>query len=129
MQRIFWLMLAYTAASLAHFVHNAQFVADYPNLPASLSAARIYAAWVAIAAVGLVGYLLMRFGFTLIGLCVVAVYAAFGFDGLLHYTLAPMSAHSWGMNVSIWLEALAAAVLFVAVLRLLPGAVRNPRPT
>jgi hypothetical protein len=46
----------------------------------------------------------------------VALYAALGFDGLLHYTLAPLSAHSWGMNATIWFEVLAATALCAAVL-------------
>lgn len=113
------LALLYTAASLIHFAHNAQFVADYPNLPPSLSAARIYAAWFAVAGVGAAGFLLLRRGFVLAGLCVVALYAALGFDGLLHYTLAPFSAHSWGMNLTIWFEVLTASLLLVtAVSRL-----------
>jgi hypothetical protein len=121
------LMLLYTAASLIHFTHNAQFVADYPNLPASLSAARIYGAWLVVASVGLGGYLLLRLGQAFVGLCVVAVYAGLGFDGLLHYTLAPLSAHSWGMNLTIGFEVAAAALVFARVLRLLPAAVRNAR--
>jgi hypothetical protein len=121
------LMLLYTAASLIHFTHNAQFVSDYPNLPVSLTEARIYGAWLVIAGVGLGGYLLLRLGQSFVGLCVVAVYAGLGFDGLLHYTLAPLSAHSWGMNLTIWFEVLAAALVFAKVLSLLPAAVRDAR--
>ena len=31
---LLWCLLAYTAASLFHYTHNAVFLADYPNLPA-----------------------------------------------------------------------------------------------
>jgi hypothetical protein len=110
------LMLLYGGASLLHFAHNAQFVADYPNLPPTLSAARVYAAWLVIAATGLVGYLLLRMGHQFWGLSVVGVYAILGFDGLLHYTRAPMAAHTWAMNLSIWFEVVMAAVLFALVL-------------
>jgi hypothetical protein len=109
------LVLAYCAASLLHFVHNAMYLHDYPNLPASLSAARIYAAWCGITAVGVVGYYLHRVGYRVTGLVVIAVYAALGFAGLDHYALAPVSAHSLGMNLTIGLEALAAAALLIAV--------------
>jgi hypothetical protein len=110
------LALLYTAASLTHFVHNAQFVADYPNLPPSLTAARIYMAWFAVAGVGAAGFLLLRWGFVLAGLCVVVVYAALGFDGLLHYTLAPLAAHTWAMNLTIWFEVFTASLLLVTAM-------------
>jgi hypothetical protein len=113
---LFALMLLYGGASLLHFAHNAQFVADYPNLPPTLSAARIYGAWLVIGAIGLVGYLLLRMGHQFWGLSVVAVYAILGFDGLLHYTLAPVAAHTWAMNLSIWFEVVTAAALFTLVL-------------
>jgi hypothetical protein len=109
------LLLAYCAASLLHFVHNAVFLHDYPNLPGWLSSARVYAAWCAVTAVGGVGYWLYRAGYRLTGLSTIAVYAALGFGGLDHYALAPVSAHSFTMNLTIGLEALAAAALLIAV--------------
>ena len=30
-----FLLLIYAAASLAHFIHNAEFLTDYPGMPAS----------------------------------------------------------------------------------------------
>jgi hypothetical protein len=125
------LMLAYGAASLLHFIHNAQFAQDYPNFPDTISALQVYGAWLVIGAIGLAGYLLMRFGQRMLGLAVTAVYAGLGFDGLLHYTLAPMSAHSFAMNLTILTEVTLAAVLECAVLVNLlravgPAAMRRP---
>ena len=109
------LLLAYCAASLLHYAHNAEFLADYPNLPAWMSRTKVYVAWFGVTAVGVLGYRLVRRGYQLIGLFVIAMYAALGFDGLGHYTLAPVSAHTATMNVTIWLEvATAALVLFAA---------------
>ena len=113
-----WLLLLYCAASLVHFVHNAEYISDYPNLPDWLSRSRVYVAWLAIFAIGVVGYALCRRGHGLIGLIVLAVYAGFGFDGLLHYTLAPFAAHTIAMNLTIWFEVVAATLLFVTVIRL-----------
>ena len=107
-------MLAYGLASLLHFAHNAEFLADYPNMPAWISRAKVYAVWLGITAIGAAGYLLFRFGYPLIGLLVIAVYAILGFDGLGHYSLAPVSAHTAAMNLTIWLEVAAAAVLLMA---------------
>src|SRR5688572_20865667 len=119
------LMLAYCAASLMHFVHNGVFIEDYPNLPATLSPALVYATWLGITSIGIAGYLLLRRGFHLLGLMVVGVYAALGFDGLAHYTLAPLSDHTLAMNLSIWLEVLTAAALLIVVARRLAHRMRS----
>jgi len=119
-----WLLLLYCAASLAHFAHNAEFIADYPNLPVWLSRAQIYAVWLGITAIGAVGYVLYRFGYRLVGLGVIGVYAALGFDGLLHYGRAPFSAHTGAMNFSILFEVVTAGLLFACTAVL--GVKRNP---
>jgi hypothetical protein len=53
--RLLTLALAYAAASLFHHVHNAAFLGDYPNMPAWLTPAGVYAAWLGVTAVGIVG--------------------------------------------------------------------------
>jgi hypothetical protein len=109
------LLLVYGAASLLHYAHNAEFLADYPNMPGWLSRASVYLAWLGGTAVGLVGYLLLRRGYRLLGLCAIAVYAALGFDGLGHYGLAPFAEHTATMNLTIWLEVATAALLLATV--------------
>jgi hypothetical protein len=37
--------LACAVATLFHHVHNATFLAEYPNMPASLTPADVYLAW------------------------------------------------------------------------------------
>jgi len=108
-------LLLYCAASLLHFWHNAEYVADYPNLPRWITEASVYATWAAIGLVGLTGYLLFRQRHTMVGLSLLAVYAAFGFDGLLHYTRAPMSVHTVSMNVTIWAEVITAGLALSVV--------------
>jgi|CXWL01.1.fsa_nt_gi hypothetical protein len=110
------LMLAYGAASLLHFAHNAEFLAEYPNMPAWLTRAQVYGVWLGITAIGVSGALLVRSGNRIAGLAVIAVYAAIGFDGLAHYTRAPLAAHTAMMNATIWLEAIAAAALLAAAI-------------
>ena len=109
------LLLLYVAASLLHFVHNAEYLADYPNLPTWLSRADVYLVWLALAAIGAAGWALYRFGQRLAGLLLIGTYAAFGFDGLLHYTRAPLAAHTQAMNFTIWFEVFAAGLLLTAV--------------
>ena len=110
------LLLLYLAASLLHFVHNAEYLGDYPNLPTWLGRADVYLAWLALAAVGAAGWVLYRIGRRLAGLVLIGAYAAFGFDGLLHYTRAPFAAHTPAMNFTIWFEVVAAALLLLGVL-------------
>jgi hypothetical protein len=115
------LLLLYVAASLLHFAHNAEYLADYPNLPAWLSRSDVYLVWLGLAAVGLGGYAFYRSGWRLVGLMLIGLYAASGFDGLLHYTRAPLSSHTAAMNFTIWFEVVAAALLLFSVLALALG--------
>jgi hypothetical protein len=109
------LLLAYGAASLFHFAHNAEFLSDYPNMPNWLSRSKRYAAWVGLTAVGICGYLLLRRDYQTLGPCLIAAYAALSFDGLAHYSLAPFEAHSATMRLAIPLEVAAAAMLLATV--------------
>ena len=109
-------LLLYTAASLLHFTHNAEYLSDYPNLPDWLTRVGVYASWLAVAAVGLCGFLLYRFRHRFAGLLTLGIYAALGFDGLLHYTRASFDAHTTVMNFTIWFVVIAAALLLVIVL-------------
>ena len=111
------LLLIYGAASLIHFVHNAEFISDYPNLPASWSRVDVYLAWCALTAVGVLGWLLVTHGHLKSGLAVLALYAAGGLDSLGHYLLAPLSAHSVAMNSTILLEVTCAGLVLVEVMR------------
>jgi hypothetical protein len=113
------LVAAYFATSLGHFAHNAEFICEYPNLPAWLTRAKVYAAWLAITAVGLVGFILIKYKLMPAGLLLVAVYAALGFDGLGHYAVAPMALHTLGANITILSEVAAAALLLPATVYLL----------
>jgi len=109
-----WLVLLYAAASLVHFAHNAEYLHAYPNLP-PWSRGEVYAAWCAVSAAGLCGFLAYRAGRPL-GLPLLGLYAVLGFAGLLHYTRAPFSHHTAGMNLTICTEVAAAALLLADVL-------------
>ena len=107
------LLLLYLVASLIHFTHNAAFVQAYPNLPAWITRSSVYLTWLAITATGLVGYLLNRHGLRVMGYVLLCIYAVVGLDGLLHYTRAPIDAHSHGMNFTIWFEVVIAFMLLM----------------
>ncbi len=109
------LLLACGAASLFHYSHNAEFLNEYPNMPAWLSRTQVYTAWLGVTAVGFIGYFLVRWQHQLTGLIVLAVYGLLGLDGLGHYAVAPASAHTLTMNLTIWLEVVTAILLLTAV--------------
>lgn len=118
-ERLGVFILAYAAASLLHHVHNAEFLADYPNMPRWLTPALVYTAWLATTALGVVGYVFLRKGHELTGLGLVALYGALGLYGLAHYALAPAAAHGFFSNLSIWLEAATGFMLLGATVTLM----------
>jgi hypothetical protein len=109
------LVLSHAVASLLHFVHNATFLADYPNMPGWITPGGVYAAWLGEAAIGAAGVVLFLRG-RIIGRALIATYAVLGFAGLDHYTLAPMSAHTLAMNATIWLETITGLILLLFAL-------------
>ena len=46
-------LIAYAAASLLHFGHNAEHLSEYPNLPTWITRADVYLSWLAQTAIGL----------------------------------------------------------------------------
>jgi hypothetical protein len=99
------LIAAYFAASLAHFGHNAQYIAFYPGMPAWLTPGTVWLCWFAVCAVGLLAWTLIRLGLPALGLLALGVYGALGLDGLLHYRLGLCSQHTLLANLTIWAEA------------------------
>jgi uncharacterized membrane protein len=120
------LLLLYLAASLLHFIHNAEYAQAYPNLPASITRSTVYFTWLGITAIGVLGYLLYQFRYAAAGLILLALYAAAGLDGLLHYTLAPMHSHTHTMNFTIWFEVVVAALLLAHIAGLFRSRVVQP---
>jgi len=113
------LTVVYFFTSLGHFSHNAEFICEYPNLPGWLTRTKVYAAWAAITSVGVLGFFLIRKRLVAAGLLFIAVYAALGFDGLGHYSVAPMELHTFTANLTILSEVAAAALLLAVTLQLL----------
>jgi len=111
-----WFLALYVVASLLHFAHNAEYLAQYPNLPASWNRASVYLAWSVVTSVGLLGYVLYRSAYPRLGLSVLAIYGGLGFGGLLHYTRASVTHHSTAMNFTIWVEVAAAAAFLISII-------------
>lgn len=113
--RHLWILLAvYFTASLTHFVHNAEFIAVYPNMPKWITRDTVYLAWLAITSLGVAGLVVLRLGWHAVGALALMVYGAMGLDGLLHYTLALCVQHTLAMNLTIWFEVISGAALALA---------------
>lgn len=111
------LLLIYGVASLIHFVHNAEFLTDYAEMPASWTRAGVYFAWIVLTIIGVAGWILVARGYQLAGLLFLAVYAVLGLDSIGHYVLAPLSDHTVIMNSTILLEVVAAALVLIEVVK------------
>lgn len=113
--RPLWLLVAaYLLASLAHFGHNAEYIAFYPGMPPWLTRETVYLAWIAVTAIGALAIVLLKLRLPALALLALAAYGAFGLDGLLHYTLALCSEHTLWANVTIWSEASTGLLLLLA---------------
>jgi len=104
----------YLIASLAHFAHNAEYIAFYPNMPAGLTREGVYLVWLAISGVGAAGLACLRLNWPRCGVALLALYGLTGLDRLGHYTLALCSEHTLAMNLTIWSEAFAGVLLAVS---------------
>jgi hypothetical protein len=119
------LVLLYGIASLVHFIHNAEFLAEYPGLPQSWTRSGVYLAWLGLTAVGLCGWWLSSRGHVKAGALVLAAYALLGLDSLGHYFVAPFSAHTGAMNATILFEVTAAGLVLVQAVTLMAGHIRR----
>ena len=108
---------ALLAASLLHFIHNAEFLANYPHMPAWLTREGVYGFWLLFAAIGIAGYVVRSRGHRAAGRMLLAAYAGTGLFVLTHYANASAGMHTSAMNVTIGLEAAAGLFLLVAVAR------------
>ena len=113
------LVAVYFVASLAHFVHNAEFIAFYPNMPKGLTREHVYWAWMGVTSLGLAGFLAVHLGLQALGPLFVGAYGALGLAGLAHYSLALCSEHTFVTNATIWSEAASGFVLMLASVLLL----------
>src|ERR1700733_2434274 len=113
-RHIWFLLAVYFVASSAHFVHNAAYIAYYPNMPSWITSDRVYVAWSVVTAVGIAGLVALRLRLHAAAVVFIAVYGALGLDGLTHYTLALCSEHTFMTNVTIWSEAISGLCLLVA---------------
>ncbi len=111
----FWALFAlYSVASFTHFVHNAEFIAFYPNMPSWITRETVYLAWLGIGCLGLAGLLMWRFKWSALGMLCMGAYGALGIDGLAHYTLALCGEHTLATNLTIWFEVITGFVLLMA---------------
>ena len=115
----------YFVASLAHFGHNAEYIAFYRGMPDWLTREKVYLVWLGVSSLGIAALLFARFALPGLALASLGTYGAFGLDGLAHYTLALCSEHTLMANVTIWSEATTGLALLLVSAVLL---VRRVKP-
>jgi hypothetical protein len=113
-RHMWFLLTVYFVASSAHFVHNAAYIAYYPNMPSWITPNRVYLAWLVVTTVGISGLVAVRLQLHAAAAVFIALYGALGLDGLAHYMLAMCSAHTVMTNVTIWSEAISGFCLLLA---------------
>ena len=99
-------------------MHNAVLRDSYPNMPTWISVGVVFGTLIGILSIGVLGYLLSNTEHRSVGFALLGIYATLGFGGFAHYALAPPNAHTWPMNLTIWLEAGTAGLLLFVVIRL-----------
>lgn len=121
------LAAAYFVASLAHFSHNAEYIAFYPGMPGWLTRETVYLAWLGITSLGVLALVFAQLAAPTFALLFLAAYGAAGLDGLGHYMLALCSEHTLMSNLTIWTEAVSglALLLVAAILLARRGAARR----
>jgi len=118
--KLVWVLVAtYFVASLAHFIHNAEYIAFYPGMPGWLTREHVYIAWLLITSLGAAGLLVARLGLPALGVLLIGAYGAFGLDGLAHYMLGLCSQHTLAANATIWAEAASGLALMLVSMVLL----------
>ena len=123
------LAVLFLLASVAHFIHNAEYIAYYPGMPGWLTREKVYLFWLAFASPGVVAVICARLRRPRLALAFLAVYGALGLDALGHYALALCSEHTLAANIMIWAEAvtglaLCGASVVVLGRRVVPGLAR-----
>lgn len=113
---LLFIALVYLIASLGHFVHNAEFLAQYPNLPSWITRKGIYLGWLVVTLPCLAAMLAWARGRAGLTFWLLAVWGALGYLGLDHYYVAPASAHAALANFSIVFEVVAGSVLLLSSL-------------
>ncbi|MEO0971492.1 MAG: hypothetical protein AAFX85_00240 [Pseudomonadota bacterium] len=105
----------YAVATTVHFAHNALFLDQYPNMPAWFTPLGVLGALATVHVLGVIGVVFALLRMNVLALGFLGAYAAFGFDGLAHYAVAPFASHTFTMNATILIEVGSALVLFVLV--------------
>lgn len=95
------LMAAYAVAHSLHFAINAELIPFYPYMPQWVRPGTVYAAWLAVNALGLLGLVLHGLGHRRSACAAFALYGLSGLDGLLHYALDLCVEHGILTNLAI----------------------------
>lgn len=112
---LLFVITVYCSVCLYLFMRNMVFIDEYPNMPDWISTIGVTIAWIGITCIGLVCWLLILRDKRFIGLIAIVGYGALSFNGLGHYSLEPVSAHTYIVNLAIWIEVITVWVVLLIV--------------
>lgn len=113
-----WAIAAlYGLCTFAHFAHNAEFLAYYPNLPDEFTREVIYLLWMGLSTVGMVALPVYMLGRCITALLLLALYGLLGLSCLAHYSVGAVDEHTLTANLLILFQGLSGLALAVKALR------------
>ena len=113
-----WALTAvYGLGTFGHCVHNAEFLAYYPNMPEELTHEMVYLAWMGLTVVGLAIVPFYMLGLGVLAAMVLALYGLLGLSGLAHYSLGALEEHTLMANLLIMFQGLSGLALAVRAVR------------
>lgn len=111
------LMALYGLATFGHCVHNAEYLAYYPNLPEAWTHEMVYLAWMGLTVVGLAVVPFYMLSLGVLAALFLALYGLLGLSGLSHYSLGALEEHTLVANLLIMFQVLSGLVLAVRAVR------------
>lgn len=113
-----WALTAvYGLATFGLCVHNAEFLAYYPNMPEEMTHEVVYLAWMGLTVVGLAVVPFYMLGLGVMAAFVLALYGLLGLSGLAHYSLGALEEHTLAANLLIMFQGFSGLVLAVRAVR------------
>ncbi|WP_298233466.1 hypothetical protein [uncultured Azohydromonas sp.] len=113
-----WALTAvYGLATFGHCVHNAEFLAYYPNMPEGMTHEVVYLAWMGLSVVGLAVVPFYMLDLGVMAAFVLALYGLLGLSGLGHYSLGALEEHTLVANLLIMFQGLSGLALAVRAMR------------
>lgn len=105
----------YCAVCLYLFMSNMVFIDEHPNTSDWISTIGVTIAWIGLTCIGLVSWLLILRDKRFIGVIAIILFSVFNFGSAGHYSLEPVSSHTYISNIAIWLQVVTAWIVLIII--------------